>query len=61
MVYILEEKNSLSLDDINPAAMDSCGKLWAWWQNAEESDIDERTLSRLMSARSANYASLYSM
>lgn len=61
MVYILEEKNSLSLDDINPAAMDSCGKLWAWWQNAEESDIDDRTLSRLMSARSANYALLYSM
>lgn len=57
MVYILEDKGSTSLDGINPVADSGCGKLRVWWEETEN-DMDDRTMSRLFSARNADYAAL---
>jgi serine/threonine protein kinase len=57
MVHILENKGSTSLDGINPVAGDACEKLRVWWEEAEN-DMDDRRMSRLQSARIANYAAL---
>lgn len=57
MVYILEDVGSTSLDDINPLAKDCCRRLRVWWEETEIG-IDDRTMSRLRSARNADYAAL---
>ena len=57
MMYILEEKLSTSLDGINPMADDGCEKLRVWWEETEN-EMDDRSLSRLHSARNGDYAAL---
>lgn len=57
MMYILEQTSSTSLDDINPLANYGCSKLRAWWEVAE-TEMDDRTLSRMQKARTPDYGSL---
>lgn len=57
MMYILEEKESTSLDGINPVAEGGCEKLKVWWEETEI-EMGDRILSRFHSARNANYATL---
>jgi serine/threonine protein kinase len=58
MMYILENKASSTLDDINPAAEDGCMKLRVWWGETEKT-MDDTSISRLISARRGDYARLH--